>query len=273
MADPERRAVLRDYFGQEGLTRVTVLADWVGEPAGRSISYRIGDRVVRANSDFFNAITGIPGQFRENWRLLRDPMQRKLLARALIDDSLLTKQRRTAIFSMLLYLSLFTWVIVGLVLAIVNRDALAQFQSGYALFFYSLATSLFLPTPFEIILGNAVDRLGVATTIFIAATAKVAGAWLVLMMGDKAGQGLDALLERKPKLARAYAKTILFAQKYGYAVVFVLFAIPFMSDTAPLFLLSVLNMRKSLFLAVTFVAIVIRSLLFIYAVDFFAGLF
>ena len=64
-----------------------------------------------------------------------------------------------------------------------------------------------------------------------------------------------------------------FAARFGYFAVFVLFAIPFMSDTAPLFVLAVLKMRKGIFLAVTFAAIVVRSLLFIYAGDAFAALF
>ena len=247
--------------------------DWVGEPEGAGVAYRVGDRIVRANNDVINGITGIPGQFRENWSLLRDPEQRRLLARALVDASLLTNQRRRAIFSMLLYASLFVWIVVGITLAVVNRDALADFQSGYALFFYSLATSLFLPTPFEIILGNAVDNIGVLATVLIAAIAKVIGAWLVLLMGDKANEGLNDLLSRRPKLDHGWRKVVAFAQKYGYSFVFVMFAIPFMSDTAPLFLLAVLNLRKGLFLAITFIAIVIRSLLFIYAGEFFAGLF
>ncbi|MGB1586100.1 MAG: VTT domain-containing protein [Thermoplasmatota archaeon] len=272
MEEPPKQSVLRDYFGSGGLKRTTVLVDWVGEPEGASVAYRLGGRIVRANNDFINGITGIPGQFRENWGLLKDPEQRKLLARALMDASLLTNQRRRAILSMLLYLSLFIWVVVGVVLAVVNRDALVDFQSGYALFFYSLATSLFLPTPFEIILGNAVENIGVLATVLIASVAKVVGAWLVLLAGDKASEGLNDLLSRRPKLDHAWQRVVAFAQRYGYSFVFVMFAIPFMSDTAPLFLLAVLNLRKGLFLAITFIAIVIRSLLYIYAGQFFVDL-
>ncbi len=273
VAEPPRRAELRDYFGSDGLARLTVLADWEGDPSSQTMGYRVGDRIIRANNDMINAITGIPGQFRENWRLLSDPRQRKLLARSLVDDSLLTHQRRKAIFSILLWTSLAVWAVVGLVLAIVNREALADFQSGYALFFYSLATSLFLPTPFEIILQNAVDNIGVFATVAIASSAKVVGAWLVLMMGDKANQGLSEVLERRATLRKMFEALERFAQRFGYLAVFILFAIPFMSDTAPLFILAVLKMRKSLFLAVTFIAIVVRSLLFIYAGDLFGSLF
>ncbi len=268
-----RRTVLRDYFGEHGLARSTVLADYKGRPESQSLAYRVGNKLVRSNNDIIASITGLPGQFRDNWALLRDPEQRRLLARALADDSLLTARRRKAIFSILLWSSLLVWVTVGVVVAVVNREALATYQSVYSLFFYSLATSLFLPTPFEILLSNAVVKLGVFWTVLVASIAKVVGSWLVLLMGDKANEGLQQVLARHPTLSRAFGKLEAFAQRFGYFAVFVLFAIPFMSDTAPLFVLAVLKMRKSVFLLVTFVAIVTRSLLFIYAHDLFAGLF
>ncbi len=264
---------LRDYWRPMPDRRVAALVDWEGDASGGGLVYRFGDKVVQANNDVVSAITGLPAQFRDNWRLLADPTQRKLLARSLFDESFLTPRRRKAVFSLLLWGSLFLWVTVGVVVAIVNYEALGTYQSVYGLFFYSLATSIFLPTPFEILLSNAVDELGVFWTVTVAAIAKVAGSWVVLMMGDKANEGLAMLLEKRPLLKRIFKALERFAQKFGYWAVFVLFAIPFMSDTAPLFILAVLKMRKSIFLAVTFAAIVARSLLFIYAGDFFAGLF
>lgn len=265
--------VFRDYFGDGGLTGLTVLADFEGDADEKSFAYRFGNRLVRTNNDFFGAVTGIPAQFRDNWELLRDPLQRRLLARAMFDESLLTGQRRKALFSMLLWGGFALWLVAGIALAFVNREALPAYRSLFTLFFYSLATSLFLPTPFELILADAVKSIGVVWTVTVAAVAKVAGAWLVLMLGDKANRRVEGIISRWPRAQRVWERMVAFAQRYGYAVVFGLFAIPFMTDTAPLFLLSVLNMRKGLFLAVTFVAIVVRSLLFIYAGDFFASLF
>lgn len=271
--EPGGQAVLRDYFDSNGIAKATVLTDYRGDPQSKALAYRVGDRLVRSNNDFVANITGLPAQFRDNWEMLKDPEQRRLLARALIDDSLLTGRRRKAIFSIMLWSSLLLWVMIGVVVAVVNREALQTYQSVYSLFFYSLATSLFLPTPFEILLGNAVGRLGVFWTVLVASVAKVIGSWLVLLMGDKANEGLQEVLSRHERLAAMFYKLEQFADRFGYFAVFILFAIPFMSDTAPLFILAVLKMRKSLFLAVTFMAIVVRSLLFIYAGSFFAGLF
>ena len=275
MAEPVRTTVLRDYLQPTAThKKVSALADWEGDASSRSgFLYRFGDRVVRANNDAVSAVTGLPSQFRDNWALLRDPVQRRLLARSLTDETLLTPRRRKAVFSLLLWGSLFVWVTVGIVLALTNRGALGTYQSVYALFFYSLATSIFLPTPFEILLSNAVESLGVFWTVVVAASAKTAGNWIVLMMGDKANEGIQTLLEKRATLRKVFKALERFAQKFGYFAVFILFAIPFMSDTAPLFILAVLKMRKSLFLLVSCAAIVARSLLYIYAGDFFASLF
>lgn len=262
---------MRDYFRPGGFRHVTLLADYHGDVESQGLGMRMGERVVRVNNDIVGKITGLPSQFRDNWRLLTDPAQRQLLARSLIDDSLMTHRRRRAIMSMLLWLTLLSWAVVGVVLAVVNREALGTYQSVYSLFFYSLATSLFLPTPFEILLGNAVTNIGVLWTIVVAAVGKTAGSWIVLMMGDKANEGLEALLEKYETLKRMFDGLVAFAQRYGYFAIFILFAIPFMPDTGPLFLLAVLRMRKSIFLAVTFLAIVVRSLLFIYTGSLFAA--
>jgi membrane protein DedA with SNARE-associated domain len=273
LADAVRPVQLRDYLGSVQGRPVAALADWEGDIEGRNMLLRFGDRLARANNDALSGITGLPAQFKDNWALLSDPSQRSLLLRSLVDESLLTPRRRKAVFSILLWGSLAVWVSIGLVLFFVNRPALGTYQSVYSLFFYSLATSIFLPTPFEILLSNAKDHLGIPWTVLVAAVAKTAGAWIVLMLGAKANEGLETMLEKRPLLRKVFTAMERFAQKYGYFAVFVLFAIPFMSDTAPLFVLAVLNMRKSIFLGVTFAAIVVRSLLYIYAGSFLSGLF
>ena len=272
-AAPTPTTTFRDYLLPVRGRQVAALADFEGEAAGRNFLLRFGDRIAKANNDAVSGITGLPSQFRDNWALVSDPAQRALLLRSLVDESLLTPRRRKAVFSILLWGSLFVWVTIGVVLAIVNRHALGTYQSVYSLFFYSLATSIFLPTPFEILLSNAREHLGIVWTVAVAAVAKTAGAWIVLMLGDKANEGLETLLEKRALLRKIFQAMERFAQKFGYFAVFVLFAIPFMSDTAPLFVLAVLKMRKSIFLAVTFAAIVVRSLLYLLAGDFFSSIF
>lgn len=262
MADGVRTTTLRDYYAGR---RVVALADWEGSADSKpGLFYRLGGRVLQANNDLIAAITGLPGQFRDNFAILSDPTQRKNLARALVDDEFLTARRRKAIFSILLWSTLFIYAAVAAVLYITNRGALPAYQSAYSLFFYSIATSLFLPTPFEVLLTKAAADIGNVATVAIAAFAKTVGSWLVLLMGDKANAGLNAVLEKRRFLKRIFDALQRFAQKFGYAAVFIMFAIPFMSDTAPLFILAVLHMKKLPFLVVTFVAIVVRSVLYLW---------
>jgi len=260
-----RTAMLRDYYVPSKLAKYTALHPFQGEdPRRRGGVYRLWARMVGANSHAYDTVLGLPGRLEENWLLLRDPRERRLMRQALRNDKLLTAERRKAIFSIMLWFTLITWALVGTVVAIVNRDALDFYRRGYVLFFYSLATSLFLPTPFEIILGNSVKGLGVFWTILVAAVAKTVGSWIVLMMGDKANEGLNQILGKKGIVARLFRGLQTIAQRYGYVAIFVILSIPFMSDTIPLFMGAMLKMRKVPFLIVTFCAIVLRSLIFLY---------
>lgn len=259
-----------DYLHEREHYRVTTLVRYVGEVETNTIGYRIGNRLVKANNDLIGSITGIPAQMRDNWNILSSTTQRRQLARGLIDENGMTTRHRKALLSMLLWGGIVVYLVAALVLGIVNREALGTYQSVWSLFFYSLATSLFLPTPFEILLGNAVDNLGVFWTILVASFAKTLGAYLVLLAGDKASAGLDTLMVRRPRMYKIVNLLRKGSKRFGLYFVFILFAIPFMSDTAPLFLAALMGFKKWSFLAVMFVAVCLRSLLFIYAADIFA---
>lgn len=263
---------LRDYL-REGHQPVTLLIPYTGEVETNTLGYRLGDRLVKANNDFISNFTGIPGQLRENWRILSDPEQRRQLARGLIAETGMTNRHRKALLSILLWSSILLYLVVALILGIVNREALGTYQSVWSLFFYSLGTSLFLPIPFEIILQDSVKNLGVAWTVLVAAFAKTLGAYLVLLAGDKASAGLETVLAKRPVMRAGFRALMALAQKFGLYFVFFMFVIPFNSDTAPLFLAALLRFKKSSFLIVMFAAVVIRSLIFIYAWDAIKALF
>ncbi len=260
---------LRDYYRDDGVHVPVVLADYVGDPAAMGRFRRGAEALVRANNRVTASITDVPRQWERDVDHLRDPLERRLLLRAFVDDSLLTEERRKSIVSILIWTFLLAWAVAGILVAVVARPALPSFKATYELFFYGVATSLFLPLPFETLLTSARASLGVGWTVLIAAISKVVGAWLVLLMGDRAHAGVEQVIDRFPRLRKAWTRATALAQRYGYAAVFVLFAFPFMSDTAPLFLLAVMHMRKSIFLSVTFVAIAVRCLLFFFVVDLF----
>ncbi len=261
------RTVFRDYWGKDGVAKPTVLADWVGDQESHG-PVRAGlESLVRANSAMVAAVQGIPAQWAQDVEILRDPLDRKLLLRALANETLLTQRRRQALVSIIVWTFLFAWAVAGIVVALAARPALADFKATGNLFMYGVATSLFLPLPFETLLSSAQRELGYVWTILVASLSKVAGAVLVLLMGDKASTGLDRSLRRYPLLKQGWTWLQHQAQKYGYTIVFVMFAFPFMSDTLPLFLFAVMHMRKSIFLAVTFVAICVRCIIFFFLWD------
>ncbi len=250
---------MRDYF-EDDVRKVAVLADYVQPP--RHVLERAARRMADANNKMIDTIIDVPRQWERDFDTVRDPLERRLLFRAFVDDALLTERRRKSIVSILLWSFVLAWAVAGIVVALVARPALPDFQAIYTLFTYGIATSIFLPLPFETLLRASERELGIPITVLVASVSKVVGAWIVLLMGDRAGGGIDAALERFPKGQQAWNAIVGLAQRYGYAAVFVLFVIPFMSDTLPLFLLAVMHLRKSVFLMVTFVAFVIRCLLF-----------
>ncbi len=261
------RTEFRDYFGPDGVAEVTVLADYVGDREGHGPLRSGVESLVRSNSAMVGGIAGIPGQWARDVEILRDPLDRKMLWRALGNEALLTQRRRQTLVSVIIWSFLVAWAVTGIVVAVAARPALADFKATGNLFVYGVATSLFLPLPFETLLTTAARELGIIWTVIVAALSKVAGAVLVLLMGDKASTGLERSIRRYPALQAGWRWLQLQAQKYGYTIVFLMFAFPFMSDTLPLFLFAVMHMRKSIFLAVTFVAICIRCLIFFFLWD------
>lgn len=251
---------------------VSALADYVGDRAEAPRWQRWIVRLAAANSRLIDRIIAVPRQWEHDVDVLRDPLERRLLFRAFADDALLTEARRKSMTSVLLWGFLLLWGVAGIVVALAARPALPDFQATYSLFLYGIATSLFLPLPFETLLGAARAELGIGWTTTVASASKVVGAWVVLLMGDKAHGSLQATLRKYPRIQPAWDRLVAVSQRYGYVVVGVIFAIPFMSDTLPLVLLAVMSMRKSIFLAVTFVAVSIRCLLFFFAPDAVRGL-
>lgn len=253
---------MRDFYNEGGVRHASALVDYNGDLADASTIRKGAEAIATWNNRLFHSVRDIPRQWERDVDAMRDPIERKLLMRAFVDDALLTDLRRKSIVSILLWSFLLMWAVTGTIIAIAARPALPNFQAIYTLFGYGIATSLFLPLPFETLLTRAQAQIGIPLTVLVASVSKVVGAWIVLLMGDRAGGGIEQILRRFPRLRSGWRATIAWAQRYGYAAVFGLFVIPFMSDTLPLFLLAVMHLRKSVFLIVTFVAFILRCILF-----------
>lgn len=260
---------LRDFYGRGPQGDLVLLRDYEGPLPTNNFRVRLGDRVVSSNEKLLGSIRDVPGQVGDAWDVLRNPQQRSLMLRGLIREEHLNDRRRSALFTLVLLTMVILWGSVSLILLLANRSALGTYQSGWGLFLYSLGTSLFLPTPFEFLLASSRDQLGLVATVLIASLAKAMGAYMVLLVGDRASSQLDNLLEGKGIGARVFRMLKALAQRFGYAFIFLMFAIPFNSDTAPLFLFSVMRLDKGKAVLTIFAAIVLRSLVYLLLWDLF----
>ncbi len=263
MAD--QRALLRDCFDAPGARPVALLIDYDAPSHERRTLARFGQRVVEANNGMYRFLYSIPHRFGELFAAL-PTREFGWILMGLVNEKHLTPRRRRILMTFLTTLLTVGLLTAAGVLAVTNRDGLEAFNAAVRLGVYSIATSTFLPTPFELELLRAYNRLGPVTTILVAAGSKTIGAWAILLAGDRANDGIQALLARNSFTKMLFDRIMAFMQRFGYFAVFVMFAIPFMSDTLPLVLLAVMKMRKGLFLAVTFVAIAIRSAIYLWIV-------
>ena len=111
-------------------------------------------------------------------------------------------------------------------------------------FVYAIAAAAILPTPIEIALIPALiqQRWSLLVGIAIAlAAGKTIGAWLIFILGIKVEHNILAW-SRRLRLADWFVKkAVVFVRKTGYAGLYILLSLPFMSDTIPLYVYSLFN--------------------------------
>ncbi len=147
-------------------------------------------------------------------------------------------------------------------------------------FAFSVAATVALPIPVEVGLLN--PFVPAPSLIVALAAGKAVGAVFVLRLGDRLGLRLARETLKYPRLAVLYARIEAWTRRWGYGALFGLQAIPFMTDTAPLYAFSTLHalparrafvaerrteLRQTLrigpFVGVSFAAGVVRGALFL----------
>ena len=136
------------------------------------------------------------------------------------------------------------------------------------LFAYTLLSTLILPIPEEIgLLNPFIPWYYLVLTL---AAGKTVGAALVFPLGGRIGREVEKWIERAPWAARWYAWIQRQVGRFGYLALYGLLAIPFMTDTLPVYAFSVANpregptrMRMGGFLSVNLLAGVTRGMLFL----------
>lgn len=96
-----------------------------------------------------------------------------------------------------------------------------------------------LPIPEEIGLLNPL--LPFWYVVLVLAIGKAVGAMIIYPIGGRAGDLLEAWTARWPYLRRLWPPTRRIVARYGYVGLFTLLAIPFMTDTLPVYVFAMLN--------------------------------
>jgi len=155
------------------------------------------------------------------------------------------------------------------------EQLLCEFLTNPVVFFllvfgFSIAVALVLPVPIEVALVFALGSGNLAlftAALFAVALGKAAGAALVFVLGLRVDKAMHKWSQRSKIFARILSTLERFVRYTGTFGLFVLLSIPFMSDTAVLYLYALFNeegkaLERSRFVLSNFLAGVSRTALF-----------
>lgn len=166
------------------------------------------------------------------------------------------------------------------------EQLLCDFLTNPVVFFllvfgFSIAVALVLPVPIEIALVFALASGSLAlftAALFAVALGKATGAALVFLVGLRVDRAMHRWAERSKIFARILTSLERFVRYTGTFGLFVLLSIPFMSDTAVLYLYALFNeegkaLDRTRFILSNFLAGISRTaLFFVLANTIFPGL-
>lgn len=112
------------------------------------------------------------------------------------------------------------------------------------LFLYTIAASVFLPIPVEIALTSEALILPVKALVF--GSGKAVGSIIVFIIGAKLEEKIRSWT-RWRWFNWLVEMSHHFVSRYGYYALFILMSIPFMPDTIPLYVFSLLNTEGKIF--------------------------
>ncbi len=140
------------------------------------------------------------------------------------------------------------------------------------LFVYSILVAVVLPTPVEVALVPLLTQpalYGVAAVTI--GLGKAAGSWMIFLVGLRADKLIKKTSAKNSHAKRFVDWCIRFVSKTKYVGLFALLALPFMSDTVPLYVYSLFNhegaaLSAHYFIVTNFLAGVNRALIVLIAI-------
>ena len=155
------------------------------------------------------------------------------------------------------------------------EQVLCEFLTNPLIYFlivfgFSIAVAIILPIPIKVALVFALTAgsLALFTAALVAvALGKAVGAWLVFLLGLKVEGAMHRWAQRSKVFERILKALERFVRVTGVLGLFVLLSVPFMSDTAVLYLYALFNeegkaLDRRQFIASNFLAGISRVALF-----------
>ena len=161
--------------------------------------------------------------------------------------------------------------VIGQLVEVLEGVASDPAQYLVVVFFYALATAVFLPFPVEAALFLS-DSTPFWAMVLVLSIGKTAGAFVVYSIGGR----LEGPIRESSGRWRFWSWFVgaceRFVTRFGYLGFYLLLSIPFMPDTVTLYLFSLFNkdgkvMRRDRFLLVNLLGSVTRCLIIIAAAD------
>jgi membrane protein YqaA with SNARE-associated domain len=203
------------------------------------------------------------------------PAGRQGIIRALLDETYLTPERRRVILFLAALFLVLSWFFAELLIRFTYPEALEAKKTTDIVFFYAIATRLFLPTPLEFILIDSTFVIGLWPAVIMASAGAMVGSWILFLVGGEASKGIQKLIENNRAMKAGFLWLEHNARKFGsgYFILGFFLAIPLAPETPPTFLAALLRLQMKWFLLTIFVATTLRSLLSVYALDYFSKFF
>jgi uncharacterized membrane protein YdjX (TVP38/TMEM64 family) len=191
---------------------------------------------------------------------MRTQESRRKFRLSFLNERLWTPERRNALVFVLAVTAAVLYLLSEFLFQLLLPQALGPKRAGDIVLMYSMATRLFLPTPFEPILIAGARTLGGAGAVIYASVGATLGCYILFLFGSGANQLMHAISKKRPRLGKALHWMEDKGRTSAYWILGLLLAIPLAPDSLAI-IGTVIRLRLSYFLMTIFISTVVRSAL------------
>lgn len=227
---------------------------------------------VKGQAALTKSSVNLPLQVKTGYAATREELRtgesRRKFRLAFLNERLWTPERRSAVLFVIVLVAALAYLLSEFLIQAAAPSALPAKRTGDVVMMYSMATRLFLPTPFEPILITGFRELGLFGAVLYTAAGATLGTYVLFLLGSQVNQGLHIFSKNHPKIGRVLLWLEDRGRRYAYAILGVVLAIPFTPDSLAI-VGALLRLRLGLFLLTVFLSTVVRSTVFLVVVQGF----